>query len=30
MGVALNPLGATHRRAVEAFMKLRPPILHDE
>lgn len=30
MGVALNPLGAAHRRAMETFMKLRPPILHDD
>ena len=30
MGVALKPLGPGHRRAVDAFMKLRPPILHDD
>jgi uncharacterized protein (TIGR02266 family) len=30
MGVALTELPAPHRRAVEAFMKVRAPILHDE
>jgi hypothetical protein len=30
MGVALNPPASAHRRAMETFMKLRPPILHDD
>ena len=31
MGVALKPFGsALHRQAAEAFMKLRPPLLHDD
>jgi hypothetical protein len=30
MGVALKPLSAAHKRAVEAFMKMRAPILHDD
>jgi Tfp pilus assembly protein PilZ len=30
MGVELKPLDDLHRRAVDAFMRIRPPILHDD
>jgi hypothetical protein len=30
MGMALAPLAPNHRRAIEAFMKVRAPLLHDE
>jgi hypothetical protein len=30
MGIALKPLPAGHQRAVSAFMRVRPPILHDD
>ena len=30
MGIALKPLADGHQRAVATFMKLRPPILHDD
>ena len=30
IGLALRPVGGEPLRAIDAFMKLRPPILHDE
>ena len=30
MGIALRSLSERHRRAVDAFMKVRPPLLHDD
>jgi hypothetical protein len=30
MGVALKPLNREHRRAADSFMRIRPPILHDD
>jgi hypothetical protein len=30
MGVALRPIEGRQRKAIDAFMKQRPPILHDE
>jgi hypothetical protein len=30
MGIALKPLAAKNQRAVDQFMKVRPPILHDD
>jgi hypothetical protein len=30
IGLALRPVAGEPRRAIDAFMKLRPPILHDE
>jgi hypothetical protein len=30
IGLALRPVDGEPRRAISAFMKVRPPILHDE